>query len=61
MSVFLKIFTAFWFFFRKKSFFNKMHQQENSRQDKVDFLINQMRNMQNELNLLQEQQQGNLV
>ena len=38
-----------------------MHQQENSQQDKVDFLINQMRNMQNELNLLQEQQQDNLV
>ena len=38
-----------------------MHQQENARQDKVDFLINQMRNMQNKLNLLQEQQQGDLV
>jgi len=38
-----------------------MHQQENSRQDKVDFLINQMRIMQNKLNLLQEQQQGDLV
>ena len=38
-----------------------MHQQGNSQQDKVDFLINQMRKMQNELNLLQEQQQGDLV
>jgi hypothetical protein len=37
--------------------FCKMHQE----QDKVEFLINQMREMQNKLNLLQGQQQGDLV
>ncbi len=61
MSAFLKNFHPFWFFFRKKFFFNKMYQQENSRQDKVDFLLEQIKQMQDELILLQEQQQGDLV
>ena len=38
-----------------------MYQQENSRQDKVDFLLKQIKQMQDELTLLQEQQQGDLV
>ena len=40
-----------------------MYQQENSQnfqQDKVDLLIKHMKQIQNELNILQEQQQGSL-
>jgi hypothetical protein len=38
-----------------------MYQENSQQQDRVDLLIKQMGQLQNELNFLQEQQQDNLV